>query len=140
MDRKEFLSTIGLTSTSLLLTCLGCSKGNSSSARVPTPPISVDFSIDLTAAANASLAQPGGYMAMNGVLVAHTTAGNYIAVQQSCTHENYPLVYQASVQHFYCANHSSNFSESGAVLGGPANSPLTVFKTALTGNSLRVYS
>jgi cytochrome b6-f complex iron-sulfur subunit len=139
MDRKDFLATIGMSAATLaLLSCAGCKKDSSGSS--VSGPTGVDFTLDLSLSANAALLSNGGYLAANNVLVARSTTGAYIAVQQSCTHENYPLIYQGSTGHFYCNNHGSAFSEGGAVLNSPANRNLTVYKTTLTGNSLRIYS
>ncbi|HVW97231.1 MAG TPA: Rieske 2Fe-2S domain-containing protein [Mucilaginibacter sp.] len=142
MDRKEFLSLIGVSAASgVIFSCIGCSKSSDPGGNnTVTGPKGVDFTIDLSASANATLLNNGGFMAINSVLVAKTTAGDYIAVQQSCTHENYPLIYQGSSHQFYCNNHGSAFSEKGVVLNSPANRNLTVYNTTLTGNSLRVYS
>ncbi|MDB5091709.1 MAG: cytochrome b6-f complex iron-sulfur subunit [Mucilaginibacter sp.] len=143
MDRKEFLSAIGVSAAAFtVMNCLACSKSSdgSSSGNSVSGPTGVDFTLDLTASANAALLTNGGYMATSGVIVAKTTAGAYIAVQQSCTHESYPLIYQGSSQQFYCNNHGSAFTEAGVVKNSPANRNLTVYHTTLTNNSLRVYS
>ncbi len=139
MDRREFFSLMGGGAVSAyLVTCIGCSKGLNGGST--TGPSSVDFTIDLTSSANSALLTKGGFLAQQGVLVALTTAGIYIAVQQSCTHQSYPLIYNGSSDQFYCNNHGSAFSENGTVLNSPARRNLTVYKTALTGTSLRVYS
>ena len=139
MDRKEFISLIGGgTVSAFLVTCAGCSKGSNGGSI--GGPSSIDFTIDLSSSANSALLTKGGYLAQQGVLVARATTGAYIAVQQSCTHQNYPLIYQGSNDVFYCNNHGSAFSENGIVLNGPADRNLTVYKTTLTGTSLRVYS
>lgn len=142
MDRKDFLAAIGMSAATLaVISCAGCAKSSSPSpSGSTTGPTGIDFTLDLTLASNAALLNNGGYLASNGVLVARTTAGAYIAVQQSCTHESYPLTYQANNQHFYCNNHGSAFTEAGAVVNSPANRNLTVYKTALNGTTLRIYS
>ena len=142
MDRKAFFTLIGGGSASLLvLSCIGCSKsGDPSSPNTVTGPTGVDFTLDLTASANAALLTGGGTLVSQGILVARTTAGAYLAVQQSCTHQNYPLVYQGSSKQFYCNNHGSAFTEKGVVLNSPANRNLTMYNTTLSGTSLRVYS
>lgn len=138
MDRKEFLSLLGLGSASLLATaCLG---GCSKSANSPSSGTNIDFTLNLSDAANAALATNGGYVYSNGVIVARTNAGNYIAVSKSCTHEGTQVVYQATNQRFFCGNHGATFSEAGTVTNGPATKALTQYKTALSGNSLRIYS
>ncbi|MDB5129556.1 ubiquinol-cytochrome c reductase iron-sulfur subunit [Mucilaginibacter sp.] len=141
MDRKEFLSAIGITAASFaLINCVGCSKKSDNSASGVNGPSGVDLTLDLTASANAALLTNGGYLASNGVIVAKTTAGTYIAVQQSCTHESYPLIYQGGSHQFYCNNHGSAFTEAGVVKNSPANHNLTAYQTTLTGTSLRVFS
>jgi len=137
MDRKEFFSLMGGSVASLFLfNCIGCSK----SANGVTAPSGVDFTIDLSSPAYSALSTNGGFLAQQGVLIARTMTGNYIAVQQSCTHQNYSLVYEGQQGIFFCNNHGSAFSENGTVLNPPASRNLQVYKTTLTGNSLRVYS
>ncbi|MBC7418533.1 MAG: Rieske 2Fe-2S domain-containing protein [Pedobacter sp.] len=141
MDRKDFLNSIGMSAAAFaLINCIGCQKTTGLSAEGTTGPSGVDFTLDLNLAANAGLLNNGGSLVSNGVIVAKTTAGNYIAVQRSCTHQSYPLTYQASNSRFYCPNHGATFSESGSVTNGPASSSLVVYHTVQTGSSLRVYS
>ncbi len=138
MDRKAFLSAIGLSSAAMVLTCIGCSKSGGS---VQNPPVTnVDFVLDLSAQQNAALLQKGGYIASQGILIAHTLNDTYIAVQASCTHENYPLIYKGANQQFYCNNHAATFDENGHVTGGPPNRSLVTYKTSLSNSSLRVFS
>jgi cytochrome b6-f complex iron-sulfur subunit len=139
MDRKEFLILIGAGAASTaLFHCTGCSQ--SSDHAGTTGPSGVNFTLDLTDSANASLLTIGGALAKNGVLVARTLSGSYIAVQQSCTHENFSLVYHVSAQLFLCNKHGAAFNENGAVANPPATKNLTVYNTKLTGTSLSVYS
>ena len=138
MERKEFLSLVGKgASGALFLSILeACSKNTASLA--PSGP--VDFTLDLTNSQNASLQTAGGYAYNNGVIVAKTVNGDYVAVSAACTHQGTYVQYVTSNNSFYCPSHGSDFSTSGSVLRGPANSPLTQYKTTLTGNSLHVFS
>lgn len=137
MDRKEFFSLMGGSAASLFLfNCIGCSK----SANGVSAPSTIDFTIDLSTPAYSALLTDGGFLAQQGVLIAKTMKGNYIAVQQSCTHQNYSLIYDGQNAVFYCNNHGSAFSETGMVLNPPAERNLKVYKTTLSGSSLRVYS
>lgn len=139
MDRKEFLSLLGYGSASVAMaSCLaGCAKNVSSGT---TAPSGVDFTLDVSQPANAALQTNGGYVYSNGIIIAKTLAGAFIAVQQLCTHESVPVTYQPASHRFYCDGHGATFSESGAVLGGPAPASLKTYNTSLTGNMLRVYS
>ena len=144
MERKEFINAIGMGTASLLLaTCFGaCSKGSSSDNGItgpgPTPPSNVDFTLDLNQQSNANLANSGGFVYSNGVIVARTTTGSYIAVAMACTHQGTTLVYEGNNNRFYCNNHGSTFSNSGVVNNGPASTNLKQYTTTLTGSMLRV--
>jgi cytochrome b6-f complex iron-sulfur subunit len=138
MERKEFLSLLGLSAGSLVAGCLGgCTKSMGGGSVGPT---GVDFTLDLTQSSNAALLTNGGYVYRNGIIVARTLSGDYIAVQQVCTHESFSIIYQANVHRFYCNGHGATFGENGQVTGGPAPRNLTTYKTSLSGNSLRIYS
>src|SRR5437868_8045371 len=109
MERKEFLSMLGLSTSSLILGCLGgCTKSQGMSSSAPT---SVDFTLDLSQSANAQLNSNGGYMYKNGIIIARSLTGQYIAVSQTCTHQNYTINYIANSHVFYCSGHGGTFSE-----------------------------
>ena len=142
MDRKDFLNALGYTSGALLFTsCLaGCSKSaGSNPTQTPTPPAQpVNFNLDLTLPANSALNSPGGYVYSNGVIVAKTAAGTFIAVSQACTHQGTSVQYVNDKNQFYCPNHGSNFKDTGAVINGPANVPLKQYTVTVAGNILTV--
>lgn len=116
-----------------VMSCLGsCTKSSGT-------PASSDFTVDLNAASSAALGSPGGFIYSNGVIVAQTLAGKYIAVAQSCTHEGVTVTFDSSADHFYCSAHGSVFSDSGAVITGPANSPLREYTVDVTGSSLHIH-
>lgn len=141
MDRKDFLNGIGMSAAAFaLINCIGCKKTDGIISVDTAGPIGVDFTLDLSLAANIALLANGGSLVANGVIVARTKAGAYIAVQRSCTHESYTLTYQPSNSRFYCPNHGASFSENGSVTNGPASRSLTVYNTQLTGTTLKVYS
>jgi cytochrome b6-f complex iron-sulfur subunit len=137
MERREFLSALGLGAVTVMCAqCLtGCKQEDPISA-----PTNVDFIMDLANPAYAILKTAGGYVYNAGVVVAHTANDTYVAVSQACTHAGANVVYDLNSNSFYCPSHGSVFALSGAVTRGPAGSPLGSYKTALTGNSLRVYS
>lgn len=138
MDRKEFLSLLGISSAAFVLSqCLaGCQPMNA----IPTAPSNVDFTLDLTNAAYSALKSNGGYVYNDGIIVARTVSGTYVAVSQYCTHAAGTVVYDANINDFYCPVHGSVYSTTGSVIQGPAGKSLVKYNTSLTGNSLRVYS
>jgi cytochrome b6-f complex iron-sulfur subunit len=139
MDRKEFLAQLGLGSTAVFAgVCMqSCSKSETSS----TPPSAVDFTLDLNSAANTPLKTPGGFIIFQGVIVAQSTSGSFLAVSAACPHEQVNVEYQGAKNQFFCPRHASYFTSSGSFISGPANGRgLTQYKTSLNGNSLRVYA
>jgi cytochrome b6-f complex iron-sulfur subunit len=147
MERKEFLSLLSASTASfLMMGCLGgCSKKAMDDPDMqPNQPGGgtsgkKDFTLNLEDAGNAPLKTKGNALVKNGTIVAYTNAGTYIAVAAACTHQGTTVEYQAAANRFHCPNHGSNFTESGAVINGPASIPLEQYKTTLTGNTLRVY-
>lgn len=141
MDRKDFLSSIGMSAaTFTLLSCIGCKKSDGSLSSDLAGPTGVDFTLDLSLAANSALLANGGSLISNNIIIAKTINGNFVALQRSCTHQNYQLTYESADHLFYCPSHGSTFSENGSVLNGPAVRSLSVYHVQQTGSSLRIYS
>ena len=138
MDRKEFLTTLGLGAAAVA--CSYCLNGCSPLSNPVSAPTNVDFTLDLTASANAALKTNGGYLYNGGLIVARTVSGTYVALSQLCTHAGGTVQYVPNQNLFYCPNHGSTFSTNGSVINGPATSGLTAYHTSLSGTSLRVYS
>jgi cytochrome b6-f complex iron-sulfur subunit len=103
-------------------------------------PANVNFTLDLTQSANSALAQDGGFLINSGVIVARLAGGSFVAVSAACTHQGTPVQYAIGINQFICPAHGSTFATNGAVTRGPALTALTVYKTSLSGNMLRVYS
>ena len=134
MDRKEFLSQIGLGAAGLVL--FGC-MGGCKKDTVPAAPSNVNLTLDLTSTAYGGLLTPGEYAyTNNGIIVAHTKSGVYIAVSQYCTHQGVTVNYTASSNKFVCPAHGSIFESTGTVLNGPADLALKQYTVTKTGNTL----
>lgn len=137
MNRKEFLNKIGFGAAfALTATCLhSCEKENTT----PTGP--VDFTINLNDAANAALANNGGYIIQNAVVVARTNTGTYAAATVICSHEGQQQIsYKGAVNQWYCSAHGATFDINGVGQNANGSRGLTIYKTQLTGTSLRIYS
>ena len=132
MDRKEFLSLIGLSAGAFAIqSCLnGCTKVNQPN---------VDFTLDVTDPANFQLQTNGGYVYTRGVIVARVSATSYVAVSQTCTHGGSSVVYEIGKNDFFCSTHNAAFASNGQVTGGPATQNLKSYNTSLTGNNLRIW-
>jgi len=141
MDRKEFLTQIGLGAAGVVL--FGCLGGCEKKDGAPTPASNVNMTLDLTASSNAALLTAGGYVYVsNGIIVAKTISGSFIAVSQYCTHQGVAVIYQANANQFYCSpqnsGHGSRFSSTGAVTAGPTSSALKQYTVTQNGNVLTI--
>lgn len=142
MERKEFLSTLGI---SLAAICAGCgiaSCGSNPKNGDPSPgggntnptAFSANLSTELTTVGQSKVA--------GGIIVVRIAAGNtadaFTAVQVNCTHEGTAINYNNAQGIFICPNHGSEFSKQGAVLLGPAAVALKKFSVNINGNMLTV--
>lgn len=136
MDRKEFLSALGISTGALFIsTCLGsCKKDSAGGGNAPA----VDFTIDTSQPAYAALQTAGGYVYVSGVIIAKTLAGNIIAISEACSHEGATIIYQGASDRFFCPRHGATFSDAGVVTQGPAASSLKQYTVTVTGNSVRI--
>ena len=150
MERKDFIEQVGASAASILIFgCLGaCSKSDTTTSNSSSPSNSsnntatkVDFTINITLAPYNALNIAGGYYIENTtkIIVARTLSNEFIAVSSLCTHQQVTIEFQSNNNRFYCSGHGSTFSVSGTVTNGPANTPLKQYKTALSGNMLRIY-
>jgi len=73
------------------------------------------------------------------VIVVHPEQSSYKAFLNKCTHQGGPLSFKPKEGLLQCAWHGSRFDTNGAVLKGPAEKPLSEFKTALEKDELTVY-
>lgn len=136
MDRKEFLAQLGIGSAAAMaITCLqACTKSGTGGGS------SVDFTIDITSSQFSALKNAGGSVVYQGIIIAKTTTGSYLAVSSRCPHEGVTVNFSSGNNQFICNAHNSVFSSTGSRISGPANTGLTQYKTELSGNSLRVFA
>ncbi len=146
MTRAEFIRSLGLSSGALMAVyCLGGLTACTKEEPKPTTPDNnkLDLSLDLNSNDYSKLKTNGEFvvLANQPIIVARKADGSFVAVSKNCTHQGATLSYQAANDRFNCPLHGSNFSTSGAVVNGPATSPLKQYKTELNsaGTSLRVF-
>ncbi|GAB4025490.1 hypothetical protein GCM10028809_06570 [Spirosoma gilvum] len=143
MHRQEFFRLVGISiGTILLKRCMiGCSD-QADGNPPPTPTQKVDFTLRLDDKINENLTVKGGYVIANGVIVAQTKDGQYVAVSANCTHQNTQLVYKSVENQFYCPLHLSRFATNGSVIAGPAVVPLTQYTVEpnLSAGTIRVHN
>ena len=138
MERKDFLKKgIAVCGLSMLPGAFleSCSKSGS------TAPTSVNFTLDLTATANASLNAVGGYVYSNGLIIIRFSTSTYVALSSACTHEGCTVKYSSAMNEILCPCHGGTYNAStGSVLGGPPPSALTKYSVTKSGNILTIKS
>lgn len=140
MKRKDFLYKLGI-GTAAVAVCncmIGC--GNDEAVTGPPPPTNVDFTLDLSEAANSALNNKGGSVYRNDILIGKVNSNLFIALSQACTHQGTTVQFQLVSNRVHCPNHGSNYNFDGAVLNGPATQSLRKYNTELSGNILRIFS
>ncbi len=132
MTRKDFISQLGIGAAFVLTTaCLGSCKKDTV--------LTVDMTLDLTDAAYAKLKNVDNYIIKDGVVVAKTKTGTYIAATVVCSHEDLKQI-TLKDDEWYCTAHGARFDQAGKGLNNNGKNGIQVFKTTLTGNSLRITS
>ena len=136
MTRKEFMEKAGL-SAFVIPACAGILAACTNPNFLTQAPTNVDFTLDVS---TGNLSQNGGYLVKNGVIVARTLTGSFLAVSATCTHQGSTVQYVGQKNDFFCPSHGATYNATGQVTGGPATRSLAQYNTTLTGNSLRVFS
>ena len=147
MTRKEFFARVGFGAATVLLpACLAgiatsCSSddtntGSGTNAGTPAPTANSNFTIDVSMG---TLATNGGFLVTKGIIIARTSAGEFLAVSAACPHEGVIVNYDEAGNKFICPRHNSQFTSKGVVTSGPASSNLKEYKTTLAGTTLTVY-
>lgn len=146
MERKQFLKGLGAAAAfAVTFPCLhACSKDDGEKGGNTPVPTGVDFTIDLEAPEAAKLANNGGYILKNLVVVVKNLEGEFVAASQVCSHQGYDEVRFVDQDGgiFYCDVHGSRFEQNGSPLNKVDSKPaktLKIFKTELSGTFLRVF-
>ncbi len=145
MERKQFLRSLGAGAAfALVFPCTqGCSKDEIQGI-IKEEPTGVDFTVDLGSAEASNLADNGGFILKNDVVVVRNLEGTLIAASQICSHQGYDQVRFVSDAGgiFYCDVHGSRFAQNGTPLnqiGNTTAKALKVYQTSLDGTILRVF-
>ncbi|WP_375445490.1 ubiquinol-cytochrome c reductase iron-sulfur subunit [uncultured Fibrella sp.] len=125
LTRADFMRLVGTSIGVIAFTNCVSACGKESSD--PAPAATVDFTINWAKSPYSNLQTKGGYVTEQGVIIAQTLTGNFVAVSAICTHDKNTLAFQGANNRFYCPAHQSAFSTSGAVLNGPAVNALKAY-------------
>ena len=96
------------------------------------------LTIDLSTNEFSALATAGGYVVKNGIIIINTGNDTFAALSAICTHQGCTVGYNSSAGNIQCGCHGSVFSTSGAVINGPAITPLPKYSVSKAGNILTI--
>ncbi|MEE9364579.1 MAG: Rieske (2Fe-2S) protein [Cellulophaga sp.] len=144
MERKYFLKSLGVgTVFALTFPCLqGCSKDDGGKDTDENPnPTGVDFTIDLNSSESVKLKDNGGFILKKKVVVAKNLEGKFVAASQICAHQQTEEVRFTSNDGgvFHCSSHGARFNQEGKPLNSVTANTLKIYKTQLTGTTLRIF-
>ena len=135
LNRHEFLRKLGFAGSALAAVYFGAHLQSCTNDRVNPAP--TNLTLDLTDAANSALKSNGGYVIKEGVVIAKSNKGEYIAATLTCSHEGKnQITYQTD--HFYCTAHGAKYENTGKGLNSEGKKGIAVYTTSLAGNILTV--
>ena len=142
MERKQFLKSLGAGAAfAVTFPCLhGCSTDSEELETFPIPE-GVDFTVDLTSAEAAPLAENGGFIRTNFVVIARNLQGELVAASQICSHQQTEEVRFTTEEGgiFLCSTHGSRFDQSGTPINTITSNPLKIFNVEQNGDILRIF-
>ena len=95
------------------------------------------ITIDLTNNKYTSLGSAGGSYVEGNIIIFNTGDG-FLALSSVCTHQSCQVSYDHGSNNLPCPCHGSVFSTTGAVVNGPADSPLKKYEVAQEGDILTI--
>jgi len=141
MERRKFFRNFAI-GGSLLLTAPvlfnSCSDNSSDDDNNNNNNNNGDITVDLNDSAYSNLKTVGGYAYKGDIIVIRSSDTVYLALSKLCTHSQCTVTYNSSSKDIPCACHGSKFTTTGAVVNGPATSPLKSYNVKLNGNILTI--
>ena len=140
--RREVLHTIGLAAATTLIPA--CGGGGDTGSNVPLGTASMcGADLCLKLSENAELQVVGGILMFTQapgkqILVQRTSDTTFLSLSAVCTHAGCTVNFNGEDK-LDCPCHGSSFNAAtGAVLTGPAGSPLRNFPTAIAGDDVTI--
>ncbi len=142
-SRRALLRGLGFAAAATLVHGVaGCMQQGSDLPNASTTSCGSATCIDLTQSANSALTMVGGALLIDigsdTVMVIRATDTTAVALSAVCTHAGCTTNFEAASKLIVCPCHGSEFSETGAVVKGPARSPLKVYNASLANNVITV--
>ena len=139
MTRRDLIQKVLIGSTTFLIlppVLSSCSKDENDNGGT-TPPPGKKITLDLTNQSYSALNTVGGFILTQGIIVANT-AGGYVALDSTCTHQGCTIGYSSTANNFPCPCHGSVYSVTGGVVNGPTTVALKSYSASKSGNILTI--
>ena len=94
--------------------------------------------VDLSDPAYANLKTVGGFAYKGDIIIIRSSDTVYLALSKVCTHSQCTVTYNSTNKDIPCPCHGSKFTTTGAVITGPATSPLKKYSVTQNGNILTI--
>ncbi|MEO6284096.1 MAG: Rieske 2Fe-2S domain-containing protein [Dyadobacter sp.] len=135
INRHEFLKKLGFAGSALAAVYFAGHLQSCTNDRVSPEP--TNLTLDLTDPANSALKSNGGYVIKDGVVIARSNTGAYIAATLTCSHEGKnEIMYQTD--HFYCTAHGAKYDNAGKGLNSEGKKGIRVYTTSLIDSILTI--
>lgn len=135
INRHDFLRQLGFAGSALAAVYFTGHLQSCTNDRVSPEP--TNLTLDLIDPVNAALKTNGGYVIKDGVVIARSNQGTYIAATLTCSHEGKnEISYQTD--HFYCAAHGAKYDNAGKGLNSEGKKGIRVYTAILKDNVLTI--
>ena len=139
MNRRNLIHQIvigGVTFFVLPQVMTSCSKDEDEPDPPGTPGGATNFTVDLNA--NPSLKNAGGSLITRSIIIINLGEGNFTALSSVCTHEGCEVGFDQSANNIKCPCHGSVYTNTGAVINGPAPRALRSYSITQAGDILTI--
>jgi len=138
MERRHFFRNIAVGGSLLLTAPVLFNSCSNDDDEAGSNNNNTGITVDLAAAEFVTLKSVGGFAYKGDIIIIRSSETVYIALSKLCTHSDCTVTYNSSTQEIPCPCHGSKFTKDGAVIKGPATSPLKKYDVKLNGNILTI--
>ena len=141
MERRKFFRNFAvggsllLTAPILFNSCSGDDNGGDDNNNNNN---NTGITVDLSSSEYSALNTVGGFAYKDDIIIIRSTDTVYLALSKVCTHSSCTVTYNSTNKDIPCPCHGSKFATTGAVINGPAASPLKVYNVKVNGNILTI--
>jgi cytochrome b6-f complex iron-sulfur subunit len=142
-SRRAMLRGLGAAAAvALVPSGAGCMSGTNLPTATTSSCGSNSVCVDMSSTANTALGKPGGAMLVDAlgdtIMVIRVSSTEVVALSATCTHRGCSMDFDSTQSLITCPCHGSEFSETGAVVRGPATIPLKVYTATVSNETITI--